>query len=56
MIAIGSNLERTLQLALEVETLAGQFWRALQVGEPRLLPDEEMQRVLERFETYGQDA
>ncbi len=56
MIAIGADLERALSLALEVETLAAQFCRALQVGEPRLLPDDEMQRVLERFETYGQGA
>ncbi len=56
MIAIGADLERAQSLALEVETLAAQFCRALQVGEPRLLPDDEMQRVLERFETYGQGA
>ncbi len=56
MIAIGADLERALSLAHEVETLAAQFCRALQVGEPRLLPDDEMQRVLERFETYGQGA
>ncbi len=30
--------------------------RALALGEPALLSDEEMDRVLERFETYGSRA
>ena len=54
MIAIGASLEATLALAVEVETLAEMYWRALQVGEPALLPDAEMARVLEKFATYGQ--
>ncbi len=54
MIAVGASLERALALAVEVETLAETYWRALQVGEPVLLPDAEMARVLEKFATYGQ--
>ena len=30
------------------------YWRALQLGEPALLSDAEMDDVLERFRTYGQ--
>jgi len=54
MIAIGSTLADALALAVEVETLAEQYWRALQIGEPNLLADAEMKRVLEKFKTYGQ--
>ncbi len=54
MIAVGASLERALALAVEVETLAEMYWRALQIGEPVLLPDAEMARVLEKFATYGQ--
>jgi len=54
MIAIGASLEAALALAVEVETLAEMYWRALQIGEPALLPDAEMARVLEKFATYGQ--
>jgi L-fuculose-phosphate aldolase len=54
MIAVGATLESALELAIEVETLAEMYWRALQVGEPSLLPDAEMARVLEKFRTYGQ--
>ena len=54
MIAVGASLERALALAVEVETLAEMYWRALQIGEPVLLPDAEMDVVLEKFATYGQ--
>ncbi|HUH92771.1 MAG TPA: class II aldolase/adducin family protein [Casimicrobiaceae bacterium] len=54
MIAMGPTLVDALALAVEVEALAEQYWRALQIGEPNLLPDAEMTRVLEKFKTYGQ--
>jgi L-fuculose-phosphate aldolase len=54
MIALGASLARALALAVEVETLAEMYWRALQVGDPVLLSDAEMAVVLERFATYGQ--
>jgi L-fuculose-phosphate aldolase len=54
MIATGPSLQGALALAVEVETLAEMYWRALQVGEPRLLPDDEMRVVLDKFATYGQ--
>jgi L-fuculose-phosphate aldolase len=53
LIAVGDSLEQGLALAVEVETLAEMYWRALQIGEPRLLTEEEMREVLERFATYG---
>lgn len=54
MIAIGADLDRALGLAIEVESLAETYWRAMQIGEPVLLDDDEMDRVLARFATYGQ--
>jgi len=54
MIAIGADLDRALGLAIEVESLAETYWRVLQVGEPVLLADDEMDRVLAKFATYGQ--
>ncbi|NBC33847.1 MAG: class II aldolase [Alphaproteobacteria bacterium] len=53
MIAIGTELRKALALAVEVETLAAQYWRAVQVGEPVILPADEMTRVLEKFRDYG---
>jgi len=54
MIAIGASLETALALAIEVETLAEMYWRALALGEPGNLSDAEMGIVLEKFATYGQ--
>lgn len=56
MIAVGETPAAALALAVEVESLAGMYWRALQVGEPKLLSRAEMARVLEKFETYGKQA
>jgi L-fuculose-phosphate aldolase len=53
MIAFSDSLPRALALAVEVETLAAMYWRALQIGEPTILPDAEMELVLEKFATYG---
>lgn len=53
MIALGKNLEQALDVALEVETLCEQYWRALQVGEPHLLTDAEMAEVFRQFQGYG---
>lgn len=54
MVCVGPNLKKAAWLAVEVETLAAQYWRALQIGEPHVLPDEEIARVLALFGTYGQ--
>lgn len=54
MIAVGALLGSALSLAVEVETLAEMYWRLLQIGEPHLLPDAEMDVVLDKFRTYGQ--
>jgi L-fuculose-phosphate aldolase len=40
-------------LAVEVETLAAQYWRALQIGEPNLLSADEMKKVIAKFTGYG---
>jgi L-fuculose-phosphate aldolase len=52
MIAVGSTLDAALALAVQVETLAEMYWRALQVGEPALLPEDEMRSVLAAIVAY----
>ena len=54
MVVFGRNLEHALALAVELETLCEQYWRTLQMGQPKLIPDDEMVRVLEKFSSYGQ--
>lgn len=53
MIVIGETLDDALLLSVEVEALAAQYWRALQIGKPKLLSAAEMRRVAKKFETYG---
>jgi L-fuculose-phosphate aldolase len=53
LIACGTDLERALWLALEVEALARQYHVALQFGQPVVLPDDEIARVVEKFKSYG---
>jgi L-fuculose-phosphate aldolase len=54
MIAVGATLADALALAVQVEALAEQYWRALQIGTPNLLSDAEMEIVQQKFRTYGQ--
>jgi L-fuculose-phosphate aldolase len=56
LITVGKDLPSALKLAIEVETLAAMYLRALQVGEPVLLDEAEMAVVLEKFRTYGQQS
>jgi L-fuculose-phosphate aldolase len=54
LITVGVDLAGAFKLAVEVETLAAMYLRALQVGEPVLLDEAEMAVVVEKFRTYGQ--
>lgn len=54
MLVYGRGLDEALSLAVELETLCEQYWRASQLGEPVQLDDGEMAIVLEKFGHYGQ--
>lgn len=53
MIALGRDLTEALSIAVEVENLAEQYWRALQLGAPYILTEAEMQAVFAQFKGYG---
>jgi L-fuculose-phosphate aldolase len=53
MIATGPGIARAMWLAIEVETLAKQYFLTLALGGPVLLPDDEIARVVEKFKGYG---
>ncbi len=46
------NLQETLSLAIEIENLAKMYRTTLSIGEPVILSDEEMDRVIEKFHGY----
>jgi L-fuculose-phosphate aldolase len=47
------DLPRALALAIEVEHLATVYSRILAIGEAEILTDNEMERVLKKFSSYG---
>jgi L-fuculose-phosphate aldolase len=55
VIALGSTPADALALAAEVEELAAQYLAARALGPVPLLDAAEMDRVIEKFRTYGTD-
>jgi len=53
MIAVGSSLEKAMNIAVEVENLCQQYLIALSVGEPVILSNQEMNAVHHQFIGYG---
>jgi L-fuculose-phosphate aldolase len=54
LLALSSDLAGALALAQEIESLARSYLQCLAVGEPAILDDAEMDRVVEKFKSYGQ--
>ncbi|VAW12387.1 Ribulose-5-phosphate 4-epimerase and related epimerases and aldolases [hydrothermal vent metagenome] len=53
MIACGATLDKAMWLAVELETLAKQYTLAMQVGDPVILSDLEIEETARGFSTYG---
>lgn len=54
LLVAGRDLAEAFALAVELEELCEQYWRACQLGSPTLLSAEEMAEVSEKFRGYGQ--
>jgi L-fuculose-phosphate aldolase len=54
VVTLGADLEAALALARRVEHLARIYCQCLQAGQPQILDQAEMSRVLEKFSDYGQ--
>jgi L-fuculose-phosphate aldolase len=53
MIVVGKTLDEAMWRAVELETLAKMYYLASSIGEPQILSDDEIARIVERFKTYG---
>jgi L-fuculose-phosphate aldolase len=53
MVVFGGDLKEALALTIEFEALCEQYWRVLQLGQPKLLSADEMARVSAKFMDYG---
>ncbi len=45
VLTVGGDLDSAVENALQVEFLAELYWKAVQVGEPTILPPHELERV-----------
>ena len=52
LVCLADSLHAALALAIEIESLARSYLHCLSVGEPVILEEEQMKRVLEKFKTY----
>jgi L-fuculose-phosphate aldolase len=52
LIVIGTTLGETLAHTVDIETLARQYVYASQMGAPCILPDDEIERVRLKMQTY----
>ena len=53
MIAIGDSLSTAIWRAIELETLARQYYLSLTIGGPVLLDDRAIEETLRAFSSYG---
>jgi L-fuculose-phosphate aldolase len=53
MLVCGPTLERAMWLAVELETIARQYYQSLLIGGPVLLSDAEIAEAAEKFGSYG---
>ena len=53
LITLGSDLHQAFEVAEELELVAQIYIQAKSMGEPKLLNQEQMAEVLEKFKTYG---
>ena len=53
MIAIGDTLPKAMWRAVELETIARQYYLSLQIGNPVILSDADVKETLAGFATYG---
>jgi len=53
MIALGANLDKAMWLAVELETIARQYYLASVLGNPHILTDAQIEETAQGFSTYG---
>ncbi|TAJ72579.1 MAG: class II aldolase/adducin family protein [Phenylobacterium sp.] len=55
-IVVARSLDAALAIAEEIEEQAAVYWGTLAIGGPKLLSEDEMYLILQRFRSYGQKA
>ena len=53
VVTVAKDLKKALWLAIEIENLARGYIHAKTIGEPVILDDKEMDKILDKFKNYG---
>jgi len=53
MVTAGDTLEKAMWAAVELETLSKQYYHSRMLGQMHILPDDEMEDIVEKFKSYG---
>jgi L-fuculose-phosphate aldolase len=53
LLACGANIAEAFMVAEQVEYCAEIYWRARAIGTPAVIPDSEMDTIIEKFADYG---
>ncbi|MBF0303135.1 MAG: class II aldolase/adducin family protein [Desulfamplus sp.] len=53
LVAVGNTIHNAFNTAEEIELVARICYQAESIGRPVILPDDEMERVIEKFKSYG---
>ncbi len=53
MLAVGPDLASTMETAVLVEELSKQYLLSKAIGDPTLISKQEMNVVVNKFQTYG---
>ncbi len=51
---IGSSMKEVFDVTEQLEFCARLYWQSRAIGDPVILPDEEMEMMVDRFKGYGQ--
>lgn len=54
LVTVGPNLATAFAVAEEIELVARIYYQAKCIGQPVILPQEEMSTVIDKFAVYGQ--
>jgi len=54
LVTIGSDMSSAFNVAEEIELVARIYYQAKSIGQPVLVAADEMERVVEKFASYGQ--
>lgn len=54
LVTVGSDMDRCFNVAEEIELVARIYYQAKSVGQPVMVEAKEMERVIEKFGSYGQ--